>query len=88
MRTQRKPGAHGGREHGDDDAARHRVRSLRRRLESQDPELYPRLDAFADDNDPAELATDDMLGRRRGRSLTSGEYARGARRRASMSPPL
>ena len=88
MRTQRKPGTHGGREHRDDEAARHRVRSLRRRLESQDPELYPRLDAFADDNDPAELSTDDVLGRRRGRSLTTSEYARGARRRASMSPPL
>jgi hypothetical protein len=83
-----KPRVNGSREMGEREHARHALRSIRRDMESPDPKVYGRLLDALDDDALALAGHDDLLGRRRARSLVSGEYARGARRRGADSRVL
>lgn len=86
MRMHMKPRVNGGREADEREHARHALRGMRRDME-RDPKVYGRrLDVL--DDDAMALAGHDHLGRRRVRSLVSGEYARGARRRGADSRVL
>ena len=79
----RKTGMREGQRDGDDEAARHSTRSVRRHLETRDPEAYARRAVPRALEEASDLEVPERAGRRRAREVIAGEYARGARRRAA-----